>query len=261
MTVFASGRGAMARPKTAGGGGGGDVPGALPAFGAAGTPTASATLAATHTIAHPATVGAGDILICACIGRNTDGDRNLAMHANMSAAGWAHLTESPFVSGNLVALLAWKEAVGDEDGTNIPGGVVGTGGATGNVFFGVCFNFTAADGFHASPFEDLDIADADGAGGGTVNMPTVTPGDVRRLAVSILTMFNDNTIAAATGETGGDWTEVLEVSTNVGADASIQVQVSDQSSGGAISGGTTVLGGNTTGIHTKFALAPADVPA
>jgi hypothetical protein len=233
-------------------------PGATPAWGSAGTPTAASTLAATHSIAHPATVNVGDLLVCIAFGRNTDGDRNLAMHANMVNAGWANITGSPLIDGNNVALIAWKEAVGTEAGTNIPGGIVGSGGATSNVFFGVCVRFTAADGFAANPFESLAIAAADGANVSSVNMPTVTPTGINRLAVSILTLFNDIAVSPATGESGGDWTEVLEIFTLVGADATIQVQVSDQSGGGAISGGTTALDGNTTGIHAKFALVPAD---
>ena len=230
--------------------------GATPAFGSAGTTTTSTVLAATHSIAHPATVSAGDLLLCLGFGRNNNADSNLAMHASMSGAGWAHLTGSPFVFsiGGRVLLIAWKIAAGTEGGTSIPGGIVGSGGTTSDGFVGVCQAWTAADGFRtANPFESIGtIAEVSAT---SRTMPTVTPTGTNRRAVAIVTVgAGAQAMASATGESGGDWVEVNDVEA---VNAQIQTQSSDQSGGGAISGGTTTTAGGASGFVLGFALVPA----
>lgn len=235
------------------------APGATPVFAEAGAITQSATLAATHSIAYPTTVNAGDELICIGFARNGNADAALAMHANMVNAGFEHITGSPWTwsTGGRALLVARKPAVGDEGGSSIPGGIVGSGGATSDQFLGVCLRFTAADGFAADPVES--ITDPIGESSSTSRaMPTVTPTDVNRLAVAILAFIaTGQTVASATGESGGDWIERVDVSAT--SNAQIQVQTSDQSSGDPISGGTTTSALSSNAFILGFALVPADV--
>ena len=235
------------------------VPGALPAFGSAGAPT-SALLAGTKTIAHPATVGAGNLLLCAAIGRNNDGDAALAMHASMSGAGWQHITGSPVGPGTTATFVAWKyPALGSEGGTNIPGGIVATGGATSDVFLGCCVRFTAANLFATVPHEDASV-NTGLALDTSQEMPTITPTGLRRLGVNIFFLRNDLlTLGNATGASGGSWSEVLDIELALGSQVTIQIQVVDLSGGGAISGGNTTSAIAVGGHRYAFALVPADV--
>ena len=229
--------------------------GATPAFGSVGATTSIAGPFGTHIIAHPATVNAGDILICVAVGRNNNENVTLAMHANMTAAGWVHITGSPFNQNASTAamLLAWKLAVGDEDGTNIPGGIVATGGASSDSFVAHCQRWTAADGFAANPFESLasfvDVSNFSIAG------PTVTPTGENRRGVII---FGGNGAPATfnfTGETGGDWTAVAHVTESTLA--VINTNSADLSAGTPISGGTATLSAAAGGSVVSFALVPS----
>lgn len=229
--------------------------GATPAWGSAGTPTADNTANATHNVAHPSAVAANELLICHSYYR-TGTSALLAMTAGMSSAGWAHIPGSPWVhsAGSRCLLVAWKNAVGDEGGTNIPGGITDTQTGTGQLFYGVCHRWTAAGGFRANPFENILHAEGSGT---TITMPTVTPQGSNRRAVFLMAMIGDlQNLTEVAGETGGQWVKHLEVETDLSGDATLQVQSSDQSGGGAILGGTMTCAG---AVHQKvsFALVPA----
>ena len=227
--------------------------GATPAFSSVGATTSSATLAATHTIAHPATVTAGDLLLCLALGRNT-ADAALTMHASMSGAGWQHLTGSPFQPTTARCLLvAWKIAAGTEGGTNIPGGIVATGGTGGQAFIGHCQRWTAADGFAAVPFES--ITSALESNNVTTNAPTVTPTDDNRRGVAIFGGNGAATSFSYTGETGGDWTVAAHITHATGA--VINTQSADLSAGTPISGGSVTMSTAAGGPLVGFALVPS----
>jgi hypothetical protein len=234
-------------------------PGATPAWGSAGAVASSSNLAnggVAHTIAHPATVAVGDLLQCIAFARNGDQNAAVAMHANMAAAGWAHITGSPWTwtGGGRMLLVARKYAVGNEGGTNIPGGIVGSGGTTSDGFIGVCVRWTAADGFRSpNAAESISIAQSVAT---TRSMPTVTPAGANRRGVAIIAVASlAQNLASATGETGGDWAEVFDAE-GVAGTGTIQIQSADLSGGGAISGGSSTSSNDADAFILGFALVP-----
>lgn len=233
--------------------------GDTPAFGSVGATTTSADLAnggVAHTIAHPAVVNVDDLLLCVAVGRCTNNNAVLAMHASMSAAGWQHMAGSPFESNSArTMLVAWKYAVGDEDGTNIPGGIVATGGTGSDEFLGHCQRWTAADGWATtSPFESIsELLESNNT---VTAAPAVTPTNQNRLAVSIFGGNGSPASFSFTGETGGDWAVVAHV-TGTASLSCINTQSADLSAGTPISGGTASMSAAAGGPVVGFALAPS----
>lgn len=238
---------------------GGGSPGAMPAYDSSGAKSESATLAGNHSVTLPATINAGDLLIVAAVGRNSNADAALALSSTDLSAGWAYFSGFPFQSGsgNTAVLMAWLSASGSEDGSTIT--VVGSGGATNDNFLAVASRYTAANGFAATPYESDSGLLTDDVSDTSVSMPTVTPTSTNRRAVAYLIQLDDNAVTASTGESGGDWTAANEVSTTSGPDAGIEIQTSDQSGGGAISGGTSTLAASAFAYRQGFALVPATV--
>jgi hypothetical protein len=239
------------------------TPGALPAYGSAGTALATATLAATHIPVRPAIVASGDLLICSAFGRHGSGSGvvTLAMHANMTADGWQHVGASPYinVTEDQGHLVAWKIATAADaanQGLAIPGGIVAGGSATSDGLYARIFRFTAADGFHTSPIVNAVAKDLNDVSNTSIAMPDVTPTGNNQLAVAIVGHTANVTVAAATGETGGDWIENVD-GASATAVAGIQIQTSGQSGGGAITGGTATASANCIAIAIGFAMKPA----
>jgi hypothetical protein len=237
------------------------APGAMPAFGSAGTAFSTATLAGTHQPLRPATIALGDLLICAAFGKNTNNDVALSMHVNMASAGWQHVGASPYAhtNGGRVLLVAWKIADADDvanQGTAVPGGIVATGGATSDGLYARCFRFTAANGFHSSPIVGPTHADPGDVSDTSITMPGVTPSGPNERAVCIIGFTNQVSVSPATGESGGNW--VADVNASSGTSISgMAVQTSDQSGGGGISGGTATADGSCQAVAVGFALRPA----
>lgn len=242
---------------------GGTVPGATPAFGAAGT-ASSAAASGTLAPAHPATVGNGDIALVIGISRGTGGNATETLHADAIADDWDYLptgggTPGRFISasGNTAAVVGWRRCDGTEDSAAMAGGVTAAG--TINTHFTVVVTFTAADGFATNPFESLSLVEEDFDT--SFAAPSITPTDVNRLGVSIFAaILNLLNLSAFTGESGGDFVEVLDIETSTGGDATIQIQTADLSAGDPISGGSATSSSNTGGGLFGFALVPADVP-
>ena len=232
------------------------TPGALPAYSSASTAVSSATLAATHAVNYPATVTAGDLLIAVAVGVNQNNNADVAMHADLIAAGFEQLIKDSTDGNAVTGLIAWKRAVGTEDGTSIANAFTGSGGTTTDGIRTQMYRFTAADGFHAEPAVDVHIH-TDGEGfDAAVAMPTVTPTGINQLAVAIIVAFGNFTASSSTGESGGDWTSNVSAAAN---NCGLHVQTSNQSGGGSISGGSAAFGGSVLPLAFGFALRPADV--
>ena len=174
----------------------------------------------------------------------------------MSGAGWQHMAGSPWsqVTNSRVLLIAWKIATGSEGGTNVPGGIVATGGVTSDSILIFTQRWTAADGFRVSnPFESIGAIAIVSVTARP--MPTVTPTGLNRRAVAVTVVFAaSETIAGATGETGGNWLEEHEEQTTI--PIMVQTQSADLTSGNEISGGTATSTSGTQGLTLGFALVP-----
>lgn len=237
----------------------GQAPGALPAYVQAGTGYGSATLATTHSVARPAGVTAGNLLIIVIQATNTNGNAD----ATVTTADWNAFPGNPYAGTNNRAILYWKIA---ESGTDTAGGTVGVTGTGGTGTDGLharIFEFSAANGWAATPVESIASLSGTTATGDTViDMPTVTPTGLNRLAVAISIVNDDaGNPVSGTGESGGDWTQaVAEFESNLGSGGTIDIQTSDQSGGGAISGGTVAYGATGDNwVSVAFALVPASV--
>lgn len=88
----------------------------------------------------------------------------------------------------------------------------------------------------------------------TVEALSVAAGGNHRLACTLVGVSNnDNTIAAFTGESGGDWAENFYAGTAAGSDCEQQLQTAALDAGGTISGGSCSNSDDEYVIHA-FAL-------
>jgi hypothetical protein len=196
----------------------------------------------------PATINAGDLLIVQFM---TESEGNNGS-ATINTAGWTSFPANPYGGiQNVRQSLFWKLAAGTEDGTSVSITSSGSGDSPG--VYGKAWRFTATNGFSADPIVSITTTSGSVAG---LAAPTVTPTGANQLAVCLIAVRTDLTVPAFTGESGGDWVLRVSNSTISGNNATLACQTSDQSGGGAISGGTaTIAVTNWTTIG--FALVPA----
>jgi hypothetical protein len=174
-------------------------------------------------------------------------------------AGWVNVTGSLRSSADTFEemLVAYRtDPAGTEDGAAMEGGIVGNGTETESHVQGVIFTVSAADGFHATPIESVASAEETGT---TVNGPTVTPSDVRRLAISIIGFSDDDPTPAEFTGASATWTEQIDIPLDLQTDSEIQVQTAPADA--EVSGGSFTAATNLTRLRFSFAIAPADVPA
>lgn len=233
-----------------------------PTFGSAGATTASITLAGTHNVAYPGGVQLGQLMLCIAVGRNASSDALLAMHANMVANGWQHLTGSPFApTSPRCLLIAWKYATASDvtasaAAGNVVGGIVGSGGAANNGFLAHCQRWISVD--PVTPFESITSVIK------TIQTshigPTITPTGTNRRGVAIFGGQATSATMSPYGSTppaatGGTWSAVSHIT---GTQSCLNTQSTDLSAGGAISGGNTDLSTATGGPLVGFALLPGE---
>jgi len=91
-------------------------------------------------------------------------------------------------------------------------------------------------------------------------MPSIAAGGSNELGVALYTIGSNTTVAAATGATGGTWTEpTAEVGIGTAPAMTTGTQRVDLSGGGAISGGTAALGTTGVWVAVGFRLVPATI--
>lgn len=231
--------------------------GALPAYSAAGTIFQSVTAAQTNTALNSPTHAVGDVLVAHVAMTNSTGNSVLtSVNGTTGTSGWNLQNNggSMYANGVLRQAFGWKVATSTSEVCSI----VTTSGATTDRIQARVYCFAAADGFAATAVDDIGSASTGSSTSFT--MPTVAAGGANELAVALMAIGSSATVAAATGETGGNWTEpVAEVAIGTAPAMTTAIQVSDQSGGAGISGGTATLG--TTGLWNGvgFRLVPAQV--
>lgn len=224
----------------------GSTPGALPIYGSSGT-AFSGTATGAQSINVPSQAS-GDLLL-------------LVVHARASlsngtitsiGAGWTQIGGAGVTYGGAQicrVALAWKIGSGSDTAVSV------TFGGTSTVRFQAqVHKFTAANGFAAVPVANVGTATTGTST--TVTVASVTPSATNQLAVAVIAAGISTTMASATGETGGDWTEPLAEA--AATNGTLAIQTSDQSSGGAISGGTlTITSANW--VSVAVTLVPANI--
>ncbi len=135
-------------------------------------------------------------------------------------------------------------------------------GASGADLFGRIYEFSgvaATLGAFASLViseDGVDYYNSTGGTGTTITMGNITANDIDRLGVTFVAVNANQALAAATGETGGDWIEpVEEFASATGTAATQGVQTADLSAGGTISGGTITIS-SAAWATLGFALIP-----
>ena len=185
----------------------------------------------------PATVDAGDILIAHVA--------QFGVTATPATpSGWT-LLDGPRNLGTAPDGRHWifgKIAAGTEDGTAV---AFGTGGAAQKRWARV-YSFA---GYVSGTIADCVTGFAFTAHATDPQMPSVTTTKAGSRAVACVAQTDDNAIASATGESGGDWIEaVAEFTSTVGAGVMMQIQTAAMASPGTISGGTAATTDDPCGV-------------
>lgn len=219
---------------------------------------ASGTLAETETSGAalsptcPATVDAGDILIAHVFHLNIT-------TAPTEPADWDLLYGPANLGTGTAVGRAWlygKIAVGDEDGDAISFGTAGgTSGRAARIrSFSGRVSGTLADCVPASQMSDIPSE-------ASIPLPTVTTTKAGSLAVAFLVQDDNNAFAAASGESGGSWTEPIaeDVDTAIGAQGYVfGIQVCTPTADpGTVTGGTANAitdEGSSIGIEIRDSL-------
>jgi hypothetical protein len=180
-------------------------------------------------VPYPSGISAGHLLILQAVCRTSD--------AFTTPTDWALLFGPDDSTGLLQArqYIFVKSATGSESGTLSVAGTVNDSEARMYRFI---------DWANTTPIED-NFEDTDAYTEGSDNsieMPSVTTTGAEELAVAFVQIADDNAVASATGESGGDWTEALaEYTQTTGEDVCMQLQTATMAAAGTISGGTTSM--------------------
>jgi hypothetical protein len=238
---------------------GAGVMGAMPAYDGTGQAAAvvNANVNTTVNPAKPSTVNAGDLLILQVLHRNTNNDGT----GPATITDWTEFAGNPYGgANNSRQSLYWRIAGAGEASQTVA--VTCTGGTTADLVMARIYRFTAADGFAATPIEDIQVNA--GTASPLAAPATVTPTGTNRLAVCFGALASsDATIGSMTGETAGDWTEAVAANSTTGGDGSLNVQTADASAGSAIAGGSIAFD-VTTSAHWNtvgFCVVPPTIAA
>lgn len=221
---------------------------AIPGSNFAGT-AFSGTATGAQSIAVPTnTNGSGDLLLLVAHARASNSNGTVTS----LTAGWTQLGGAGNVYGSGITKFAigWRFA----DGSTT---VSATFGGTGTVRFqGRVYRFTAANGFNSTPIQAIS-GPGGGSSGTSATFRSVTPTGINELAVHITTIGNSVNTVSSTGESGGDWAQAIAESSVT--NATIDIQTSDQSGGGAISGGSVAISDGNVWTNLGFTLVPATI--
>lgn len=185
----------------------------------------------------PATVNAGDILIAHVFWEGTT-------TAPSTPSGWSPLS-GPHVIESTVARhwVFGKIADGSEDGAAVAFGAP----AVTTQRAARIYSFT---GRVSGAIEELVTGFTHLSHATDPQMPTVTTRTAGALAVALVAQNDNNAMASATGETGGDWTEaVAEYTVALTPGFTLQIQTCTPTSNpGTVTGGTVATTDDPCGV-------------
>lgn len=227
---------------------------AAPTFGAAGA--GAEADAGTLAIPYPAGISAGHALFFTVNRRQTTG-------ADLTTpAGWDIVdgpVDAPAGANNEIREWVCGTIA---DGTESGSLTVTVSGTSTNSLIGRMVRVVGSAAYTGSILDYVEGIDNAVGNASPVGMPSVVTAGTDRLAICFSHIGNDSAVAAATGETGGDWVEaVAEYLPVAGMDGTIQVQTADMASGGTISGGTfSYIGAAVSWASIAFALRQPGAP-
>ena len=207
---------------------------AAPAFSAAGAGVGTETSGAALTPACPATVNAGDLLICQT---HWEGGST----APSTPAGWTAASTNPVTVGATAfrAYVFGLIAAGTEGGTTINLGAP----ANANMRHAIVYRFTGVRNDVIANVWGGFASTSDNNTTATVTDAGVTTPEADCLAVNLIFVNDDNPLVAFTGMTGGTWTEPVAEYTNAATtpDVALGINVATMASAGTIDGGTQTM--------------------
>lgn len=207
------------------------------AYKSQGAGAATETSAAACSPASPATVDAGDILIVHAYFEGTATTPD-------TPAGFTLLSGPHVVQSTIGRHWVYgKIAGGTEDGA---ANALGTQAVT-TMRSGRCYSFS---GRVAGTITDLVRGFAATSHATDPQMPTVTTTVAGALAVALVLQNDNNSLASATGETGGDWVEaVAEFTAALTPGLVLQIQTATPTANpGTISGGAVAATNDPAGV-------------
>jgi hypothetical protein len=215
------------------------------AFTAAGT--GAATITTSVTPGYPASPQSGDLFLGTVMILDTTTSPS-------SFTGFTSLLE-PYTSGTDGRVwVYYRYSDGSETGTTTVSRASGTTG-----FFARIYGFRYAHQTIGSAYEAVNWVSEGSVS--TVLDRGVTTSGTMELALNFVFVGEDtNTYVSFTGETGGDWTEVVaQFSNGAGNDGTLQLQCATMATAGTVDGGSFAMGAaDPTGV-LGLALIPATV--
>jgi hypothetical protein len=199
------------------------------------------TTSSTVNVPYPTGIGAGDTLVAHVLTKIGT--------AIATPSGWTLISSGVPGDGSGFHAAFLKAATGSESGSLS----VSTTDSEFIGVFGRMYRFTganASEGAGQESGEDSTVADR-----------TVTTSGADRLAVNLLAIEDNVTVAAFTGMTGGTWAEAVGAyETTTGGDATLQIQTADMAAAGTINGGTQTLVNSESYHVIGFALVAGTPP-
>jgi len=196
---------------------------AAPVYSSAGAGT-SVALDTTLSVAYPATVAAGDLLLLHVMLRESG-------HTVTTPTGWDVLASDIDNTFSIICTLFGKIAAGTETGS-LAVDVGGGAAPYGARIYKITGNQTTAG--YTEGVSNSGIGDASA----TVTDAGVTTTGVDRLALNFVAVNGTAGLSSFTGETGGDWTEAVAEYTDATNGIQLQLQTATIASAGTINGGS-----------------------
>jgi hypothetical protein len=206
------------------------------AYKSAGTAVATETSGGNCNPTCPATVDANDILIAQVYFEGT-------VTTPSTPSGWTLLDGPRVVESTIGRMWVFgKIAAGTEDGSAISFGTQAVTTMRGARIY-------SYSGWVSGTIEDVVVGFAFLSHSTDPQMPSVTTTVVNSLAVAHVIQNDNNALAAATGESGGDWVESVAESVHALTPGMVlQAQHATMASIGTISGGAVAATNDPSGV-------------
>lgn len=191
-------------------------------------------------VPYPSGISAGDFLLLHVVASNAIA----APTITTPSGGWALIDSRSDTGLHKRSSIFWKTADGSETGSLD----VSFGGSTNAI--GRMYRFSHGSGVEAAS----GAFDTTGSNA-FANVVSVTTTVAKALAVQCIWALQNTTVAAITGESGGDYTEAV-AEFNDATLGVLSLQTAEMASAGLISGGTAALGVNSIDVVHGFAILP-----